>query len=126
MTETKFFMLALSSHNMFNFLPFTLIQLSKFVMPDAIQTTAAEIKLSKTSSQNQVTFPVLSRKTVKKNPAQPLWLCQVSCDRSDSPAEAVIALSPGASAPVELLEADLSPSPYSGGQGLQGGEDGSC
>lgn len=32
LTETKFFMLAFSSHNIFNSMPFTLIQLAKFDM----------------------------------------------------------------------------------------------
>lgn len=74
-----------------------------------MQTTAAETKLSKTSSQNQGIFLILYSKTVQKNlqthPDSARW----AVTDLILPPEEVTALSPGTSAPAELLGAAVLP-----------------
>lgn len=108
-----------SSHNIFNFLPFTLSQLSK-CHADAIQTTAAETELSESSSHKQVTFLVLSSKAVQKNPAEPLWFCQVNCDRSDFASWSCYCPFPRSICPSWVARSRLESQPILWGTGLTG------
>lgn len=122
LTETKFLMLTFSSH-FFNFLPFTLIQLSKFVMQMQYKPLHQRSSWAKAPARTKLHswYWVVYRKALQSDSGSARW----AVTDLISLAEAVTALSPRASAPVELLEEDLSPRPYSGGKNSWGGKDGS-
>lgn len=93
LTKTKFFVFTFSSHNIFNFLPFTLIQLSKFVM-QMQQRLSWPKALARTKLHSWYWVAKLYRKSLHSHSGSIRW----AATGLISPAEAVTALSLGASA----------------------------
>lgn len=80
LTETKFLVLTFSSRNIFNFLLFTLIHLSKVVMWK--QDKPLQQRWSRAKAPHRTELYSWS-KSVQKLLAKLHWLCQGSCDGSD-------------------------------------------